>query len=38
MRGLALHIGSQLAKLEPLEQAFTKIGGLMRAIRAAATP
>ncbi|WP_371431513.1 diaminopimelate decarboxylase [Novosphingobium sp.] len=35
MRGLALHIGSQLAKLEPLEQAFTKVGGLMRAIRAA---
>ncbi len=34
MRGLALHIGSQLAKLEPLEQAFTKVGGLMRAIRA----
>lgn len=35
MRGLALHIGSQLAKLKPLEQAFTKVGGLMRAIRAA---
>lgn len=35
MRGLALHIGSQLASLDPLEAAFTKIGGLMREIRAA---
>jgi diaminopimelate decarboxylase len=34
MRGLALHIGSQLARLDPLEAAFAKIGGLMRAIRA----
>ena len=33
MRGLALHIGSQLSRLDPLEAAFTKIGGLMRAIR-----
>ncbi len=33
MRGLALHIGSQLSKLDPLEAAFTKVGGLMRAIR-----
>ena len=33
MRGLALHIGSQLSKLEPLEAAFTKVGVLMRAIR-----
>lgn len=35
MRALALHIGSQLSKLEPLEAAFTKVGGLMRQIRAA---
>ncbi len=33
MRGLALHIGSQLAKLDPLEAAFTKAGALMQAIR-----
>ena len=35
LRGLALHIGSQLASLDPLEAAFTKIGGLMREIRGA---
>ncbi|MDF8334492.1 diaminopimelate decarboxylase [Novosphingobium cyanobacteriorum] len=35
MRALALHIGSQLSRLEPLEAAFTKVGGLMRDIRAA---
>ena len=35
MRGLAVHIGSQLAKLEPLESAFIRMGELMRAIRAA---
>ena len=35
MRGLAVHIGSQLAKLEPLESAFAKMGELMRAIREA---
>ncbi|MCX7284484.1 MAG: diaminopimelate decarboxylase [Novosphingobium sp.] len=34
MRGLTLHIGSQLSKLEPLEAAFTKVGGLMEEIRA----
>jgi len=34
MRGLAVHIGSQLAKLEPLEAAFTRMGELMRAVRA----
>jgi diaminopimelate decarboxylase len=33
MRGLALHIGSQLSRLDPLEAAFVKVGGLMRAIR-----
>lgn len=34
MRGLTLHIGSQLSKLEPLEAAFNKVGGLMEEIRA----
>lgn len=34
LRGLALHIGSQLARLDPLEAAFTKAGALMQAIRA----
>jgi diaminopimelate decarboxylase len=33
MRGLALHIGSQLSRLDPLEAAFTKVGRLMQAIR-----
>ncbi len=35
MRGLAVHIGSQLARLEPLESAFARMGDLMRTIRAA---
>lgn len=35
MRGLTLHIGSQLSSLDPLEAAFTKVGGLMEQIRAA---
>jgi len=35
LRGIALHIGSQLSSLDPLEAAFTKAGALMRAIRAA---
>ncbi len=34
MRGLAVHIGSQLASLDPLEAAFIKMGALMRVIRA----
>lgn len=34
MRGLAVHIGSQLSQLQPLEDAFTKMGALMTAIRA----
>ena len=38
MRGLAVHIGSQLASLEPLEAAFAKMGDLMRAIRAKGLP
>ena len=35
MRGLAVHIGSQLGSIEPLEAAFTKMGLLMQDIRAA---
>ena len=35
MRGVAVHIGSQLSELEPLEQAFVKLGELIAEIRAA---
>ncbi len=35
MRGLAVHIGSQLSSVAPLEAAFTRLGELMRAIRTA---
>ncbi|MDB5724669.1 MAG: lysA [Novosphingobium sp.] len=35
MRGLAVHIGSQITDLTPSRAAFTKMGGLMRAIREA---
>jgi diaminopimelate decarboxylase len=35
MRGVALHIGSQLTSLEPLETAFNKIGKLVTEMRAA---
>ncbi len=35
LRGLALHIGSQITSLEPSRAAFTKMGGLMRELRAA---
>ena len=35
MRGVALHIGSQLADLAPLEQAFAKLGRLIAELRAA---
>jgi diaminopimelate decarboxylase len=38
MRGLALHIGSQLLNLEPLETAFAKIGLLIADIRKAGHP
>jgi diaminopimelate decarboxylase len=34
MRGLAMHIGSQLADLAPLEAAFDKMGELIAAVRA----
>lgn len=33
MRGVALHIGSQLTSLDPLETAFLKIGGLVQELR-----
>jgi diaminopimelate decarboxylase len=33
MRGVALHIGSQLTSLDPLETAFLKIGELLRELR-----
>jgi diaminopimelate decarboxylase len=34
VRGVAVHIGSQLTSLEPLEAAFGKIGELIRRLRA----
>jgi diaminopimelate decarboxylase len=33
MRGIALHIGSQLTSLDPLESAFIKTGTLLQSIR-----
>ena len=33
MRGLAVHIGSQISDLEPSRQAFTKMGALMTQLR-----
>jgi diaminopimelate decarboxylase len=35
LRGVAVHIGSQLADLAPLEAAFTKLGTLITALRGA---
>jgi diaminopimelate decarboxylase len=35
MQGLAVHIGSQLASLDPLEAAFARMGALMRELRGA---
>jgi diaminopimelate decarboxylase len=35
MRGLAVHIGSQLSKLDPMEAAFARLGDLMHTIREA---
>jgi len=35
MRGVAVHIGSQLGDLGPMEEAFGKVGGLVRDLRAA---
>ena len=33
LRGVALHIGSQLSSLDPFEQAFAKLGRLIQALR-----
>lgn len=35
LRGLAVHIGSQLLSLDPLESAFVRLGTLIRDLRAA---
>ena len=35
MRGIAVHIGSQLSTLDPLETAFGKVGALIEELRAA---
>jgi diaminopimelate decarboxylase len=35
MRGVAVHIGSQLQELQPLEDAFVKLGDLIAELRAA---
>ncbi len=35
MRGLAVHIGSQIADLAPMEAAFRRLGDLLEALRAA---
>lgn len=35
MRGLALHIGSQIFDLDPIERAYAKVGDLAMALRAA---
>lgn len=35
LRGVAVHIGSQLADLAPLEAAFAKLGALVQALRGA---
>ena len=38
LRGVAIHIGSQLADLEPLETAFAKVGRLVTELRSAGHP
>ncbi|AWW74075.1 diaminopimelate decarboxylase [Erythrobacter sp. KY5] len=35
LRGVAVHIGSQLGELDPLERAFTKLGELVTSLRGA---
>lgn len=35
VQGIAVHIGSQLTSLEPLERAFTRVGELIAALRGA---
>jgi len=37
MRGIAMHIGSQLTSLDPLEAAFIKVGSLIEDIRSSGT-
>ena len=37
-KGIAVHIGSQLTRLEPLEAAFTRLGELIAELRAAGHP
>jgi len=34
LRGVAVHIGSQLSSLDPLERAFTRVGALVAELRA----
>jgi diaminopimelate decarboxylase len=38
LRGVALHIGSQLSSLEPFEQAFAKLGSLIQTLRSQGHP
>ncbi|HEY0113237.1 MAG TPA: diaminopimelate decarboxylase [Allosphingosinicella sp.] len=38
IQGVAVHIGSQLTSLAPLEVAFTRVGELLRELRAAGHP
>ena len=38
MRGVAMHIGSQLSDLAPLEAAYVRVGALVAEIRAAGLP
>jgi diaminopimelate decarboxylase len=38
VQGVAVHIGSQLTSLMPLESAFTKVGGLIAELRDAGQP
>jgi diaminopimelate decarboxylase len=38
VQGVAVHIGSQLTSLDPLERAFRKVGGLVVALRAEGHP
>lgn len=38
LRGVAVHIGSQLQSLDPLERAFERVGALVRELRAAGHP
>ncbi len=35
VQGIAVHIGSQLTSLDPLERAFTRVGSLVRTLRSA---